>query len=94
MVQLVMIYGNTWYGYSEREVFSKRWLKKIFAVSPFLFGKVILTAESDRYRFFTGTPNFSAHVVPDSSSREAREVTNQHETGRLLCDDGEHPAEL
>ena len=69
-------------------------LKKLFAVSPFLFGKVILTAESDRYRFFTGTPNFSAHAVPDSSSREAREVTNQHETGRLLCDDGEHPAEL
>ena len=30
-------------------------LKKLFAVSPFLFGKVILIGESDPYWFFTGT---------------------------------------
>ena len=33
----------------------KSGLKKLFAVSEFLFGKVILTGESDPYLFFTGT---------------------------------------
>ena len=43
MIQMVMMYGNTWSGDSPREVFTKKMvLKKLFVVSPFLFGKVIL----------------------------------------------------
>ena len=41
--------------------------KKLFAVSPFLFGKVILAGESDPYRLNTGTlrsavPSAIVHV--------------------------------
>ena len=37
----------------------KSGLKKLFAVSPFLFGKVILTGESYPYRLKNGTNRVS-----------------------------------
>ena len=59
---MVMIYGNTWSGDSTRDVFTKKVLKKLFAVSPFLFGKMILTGESDPYQLNTGSLVFLTNI--------------------------------
>ena len=40
----------------------KKVLKKLFAVSPFLFGKMILTGESDPYQLNTGSLVFLTHI--------------------------------
>ena len=67
----------------------KSGLKKSFAGSPFLFGKVILTGESDPYWFFTGIYDIDVGVGGVSIDRNipltSRVRTSTHPQGFWGC---------